>query len=84
MKVDFPGIADELFTRGQIPMTKQEVRILALAKARIGRADIIIDIGAGTGSISIEAALLAPEGRVYAVEREAEGAEAHPYQRRAV
>jgi precorrin-6Y C5,15-methyltransferase (decarboxylating) CbiT subunit len=69
----FPGIADEQFIRGNIPMTKQEVRILVLAKACIKPNDIIVDIGAGTGSLSIEAALQAKHGRVYAIEREEEG-----------
>lgn len=69
----FMGIEDSEFVRGNIPMTKSEVRILALAKARIAPDDIIIDVGAGTGSLSIEAALLANKGRVYSIEREAEG-----------
>ncbi|HMM20303.1 MAG TPA: precorrin-6Y C5,15-methyltransferase (decarboxylating) subunit CbiT [Selenomonadales bacterium] len=73
MKVCAPGIPDELFLRGDIPMTKQEIRILAVVKAAVKPADIIVDIGAGTGSLSVEAALLAPQGRVYAVEKEAEG-----------
>lgn len=73
MKVKFPGIADELFIRGDIPMTKQEVRVLAVVKAHIGEHDVIIDIGAGTGSLAIEAALMAKNGQVFAVEREAEG-----------
>jgi cobalt-precorrin-6B (C15)-methyltransferase len=69
-----PGIPDHEFIRGDIPMTKQDVRILALVRARLGPAATVIDIGAGTGSISVEAALLAPGGRVYAIEKEAEGA----------
>jgi len=69
----FPGIQDDEFIRGDIPMTKQEIRILVLAKAKISPHDIIVDIGAGTGSLSIEAALQAPLGRVYAIERHAEG-----------
>lgn len=70
----FPGINDDQFLRGDIPMTKQEVRILVLNKAKICPTDIIIDIGAGTGSLSIEAALQAPQGKVYAIERHPEGA----------
>ena len=71
----FPGISDDEFIRGDIPMTKQEVRILVLAKAKICVNDIIVDIGAGTGSLSIEAALQAPQGKVYAIERHVEGIE---------
>ena len=67
------GIDDEQFIRGKIPMTKREIRILTLANANIGVNDIIVDIGAGTGSISIEAALIATSGHVYAVERKIEG-----------
>lgn len=69
------GIPDNQFVRGSIPMTKEEVRIQVLAKAKIEESDTVIDIGAGTGSISIEAALMAKEGRVYAIERELEGIE---------
>ena len=71
----FIGINDDEFIRGEIPMTKHEVRILVLAKAKISPTDVIIDIGAGTGSLSIEAALQAPQGQVYAIERHAEGVE---------
>lgn len=70
----FLGIEDEEFIRGKAPMTKKEIRILTLAGAKIGKADIVCDIGAGTGSLSIEAALLAKDGHVYAVERKKEAA----------
>ncbi|MDF2928455.1 precorrin-6Y C5,15-methyltransferase (decarboxylating) subunit CbiT [Anaerospora sp.] len=71
----YPGIADNEFIRGDIPMTKQEIRIQVLAKARIAKGDTIIDIGAGTGSLSIEAALQSQTGAVFAIERETEGIE---------
>lgn len=64
----FMGISDDEFIRGHVPMTKAEVRVQVLAKARISLADRVVDVGAGTGSISIEAALLAQHGMVYAVE----------------
>ncbi len=67
------GIDDERFIRGKIPMTKREIRILTLVNAQIGVNDIVIDIGAGTGSISIEAAKIATNGHVFAVERKLEG-----------
>lgn len=67
------GIEDNEFIRGKVPMTKHEIRILTLIKARISPTDVVYDIGAGTGSISIEAARIANEGKVFAIERNPEG-----------
>jgi len=66
------GIPDKEFLRGEVPMTKAEIRVQVLAKAQISLYDCVADIGAGTGSISIEAAGLAAEGVVYAVEHNPE------------
>lgn len=66
------GIPDECFIRGKTPMTKQEVRVAALAKMKVASDDVLYDIGAGTGSVAIEMARLADKGRVFAVERNAE------------
>ena len=68
-----PGLPDEAFERGDVPMTKQEVRAAVLAKLAVRPEDILWDVGAGTGSVSVELALVAPRGRVYAVECRPEG-----------
>ena len=67
------GIKDDAFLRGKVPMTKEEIRILTLVKAQIASDALVYDIGAGTGSLSIEAARLAPQGHVYAIEKNPEG-----------
>ena len=67
-----PGLPDEAFIRGKTPMTKQEVRAAALAKLAVRPTDTLWDVGAGTGSVSVELALAAPAGRVYAVECDAD------------
>lgn len=63
-----PGFRDEAFLRGAAPMTKQEVRAAALAKLAVWPEDVLWDIGAGTGSVSVELALAAERGTVFAVE----------------
>lgn len=67
------GIKDSEFIRGGIPMTKEEVRTVSLSKLALRRNSVIWDVGAGTGSVSVEAALAAPAGQVYAVECAEEG-----------
>ncbi len=68
-----PGIPDHLFVRGKVPMTKEEIRVITLAKARLGPCMVVWDLGSGTGSISVEAAMMVPEGQVFAVEKSLEG-----------
>lgn len=70
-----PGLSDDAFLRGRVPMTKEEVRALVVSKLRLGRRDTVWDVGAGTGSVSVECALCLSEGRVYAVERRPEAVE---------
>ncbi|MBU5434724.1 precorrin-6y C5,15-methyltransferase (decarboxylating) subunit CbiE [Pseudoflavonifractor sp. MSJ-37] len=70
-----PGYPDGEFQRGQVPMTKEEIRSLVLSKLRPARDSVIWDVGAGTGSVSVECALSAPAGVVYAVERDPEALE---------
>lgn len=67
-----PGIPDGEFQRGSAPMTKREVRVQALSLLELQRDSVVYDVGAGTGSVAVEAALLARRGRVYAIESEAE------------
>lgn len=65
-----PGIPDELFVRGTVPITKEEVRTVTLAKLRLRENSVVYDIGAGTGSVAIECGLIVKKGRVYAIEKE--------------
>ena len=69
-----PGLPDSAFLRGAgesgiVPMTKSEVRAVCLSKLALTARSVCWDIGAGTGSVAIEMALLSKNGQVYAIER---------------
>lgn len=63
------GIKDECFIRGKAPMTKEEVRTVSLMKLGLSEDSVCYDVGAGTGSVSVEMALRAHQGKVYAIEK---------------
>ena len=65
-------VDDEEFSRGKAPMTKSEIRSLSVAKLHLEKDSVVYDVGAGTGSVTIELALAAADGMVYAVERNQE------------
>ena len=69
-----PGIPDGLFERsGAVPITKEEARAVQISKARLDRGATVYDIGCGSGSVSVEAALRVGEsGAVYAVDSDPE------------
>ena len=65
-------VPDDAFIRGNVPMTKEEVRAVSIAELRLTKNAVVYDIGAGTGSVSVEAALSGTDIRVYAVEKNPE------------
>lgn len=67
-----PGIPDGEFLRDKVPMTKEEIRSISLAKLRLKKNSLIYDVGAGTGSVSVEMALQAVDGKVYGIEKKEE------------
>ena len=69
------GIPDEEFIRGKVPMTKSEVRAVCLSKLSINPDDVAYDIGCGTGSVTIEMAFSAYDGKVYAFDKNEEAIE---------
>ncbi len=68
-----PGIPDEYFENlPGIPMSQREVRLLLLSHLRLKADSVLWDVGAGTGTIPVEAGLLCPQGTIVALERDEE------------
>lgn len=65
-----PGIPDDQFDRTEdVPITKEEIRVLQISKARLSPGQTVYDIGCGSGSISVEAALqVESTGNVFAID----------------
>jgi cobalt-precorrin-6B (C15)-methyltransferase len=69
-KYKTPGIPDDLFERSDdVPITKEEIRAVQISKARLGIGNIVHDIGCGSGSVTVEAALqVESAGKIYAID----------------
>lgn len=68
-----PGIPDDLFNQSDaVPgPTKEEIRVVTISKARLREDSVVIDVGCGTGGLTVEAALqVAPKGKVYAIDED--------------
>lgn len=66
-------IYDKEFVQKELPMTKQEVRAVTIAKLQLKPDSTLVDVGAGTGTIGIEAATYMPNGQVIGIEKEEKG-----------
>jgi cobalt-precorrin-6B (C15)-methyltransferase len=68
-----PGIPDEMFIQEDtVPgPTKEEIRVITISKARLSTGSIVIDVGCGTGGLTVEAAIqVAPTGKVFALDND--------------
>ena len=69
------GLPDGSFIRSDVPMTKEEIREISISKLRLKRRSTLFDIGGGSGSVSVEAAILSDSIQVYTVEKKPNAAE---------
>ncbi len=70
-----PGVPDEMFTQSdKVPgPTKEEIRVITISKARLNEGSIVVDVGCGTGGLTVEAAIqVGLKGRVYAIDEDEE------------
>ena len=64
-----PGIPDEFFLREEeVPITKEEVRSIVISKLRLKETNSVIDIGCGSGSITVELCLQCQKGKVFGID----------------
>lgn len=76
--LDFPlvsGLDDSCFLRTKIPMTKKDVRTLILNRMNLKENSVVYDIGCGTGSVTVESALLCKKGHVYSFDMKTQAVE---------
>ena len=65
-------IKDSEFIRGNCPMTKEDIRALSIWKMNLKEGAIVLDIGSGTGTITVQASKIARKGIIYAIEKDKE------------
>ena len=58
-------IKDEEFIRSDVPMTKEDIRILTFAKLELDSTSNFLDIGSGTGSMTVQASKICKMGKLY-------------------
>ena len=63
-------IKDAEFIRGKCPMTKEDIRILSISKMNLNNESLVLDIGSGTGTISVQSSKIADEGKILAIEKD--------------
>lgn len=83
-KATGPHRKDEEFLRGKVPMTKAEIRAVSVAQMELTEDAVVYDIGAGTGSVSVEIALSGEKIKVYAIEKNPEGVELIPAEQKKI